>query len=108
MPPLTETPAFDIVAGELCDFLRHSEHSRDCLLKDFCLVVDNLVCDLVRKQQNTLQPIQKVQRHLVVLVLFLQELKQPGVTSTSGAQELVQTSNVTSARLKAAFAISFN
>jgi len=81
---------------------------RDCLLQDFCLFIADPVCDLVRKKQNALQPIQKVRRHLIVLVLFLQKLKQPRVTSASEAQEREQTSNVTVATLKAAFAISFN
>jgi hypothetical protein len=66
------------------------------------------VRDLVRKRQNALQPVQQVQRYLVVLVLFLQKLKQPGITSASEAQEWEQTSNVTWVTLKAAFAISFN
>ena len=68
----TETTTFDIVTRTLCDCLHHFEHSRDCLLQDVRLFVDDLVCDLVRKNQNTLQPIQKVQWHLIVLVLFLQ------------------------------------
>jgi hypothetical protein len=55
-----------------------------------------------------LQSIQKVGRHLVVLVLFLQKLKQPGVTSASEAQEWEQTSNVTLVTPKATFAIPFN
>ena len=49
----TETPTFDIVARAHCDVLHHFEHSRDCLLQDFGLFVDDLVCDLVRKNQNT-------------------------------------------------------
>ena len=97
-----------MVTRTLCDALHHFEHLRDCLLQDFCLFVDDLVCDLVRKERNAFQPIQKVQRHLVVLVLFLQELQQLRVTSASDAPERTQTSNVTWATLKAAFAISFN
>jgi len=70
----TKVPTFDIVAGIFRDFLHHSEHSRDCLLQDFCFFVYDFVCDLVRKKQNALQPIQKRGWHLVVSVLFLQEL----------------------------------
>jgi len=54
--------------------LHHFKHPRDDLLQEFCLFADELVRDLVRKEQNALQPIQKAQRDLVVLVLFLQEL----------------------------------
>jgi hypothetical protein len=81
---------------------------RDCLLQDFCLFIVDLVCDLVREKQNALQPIQKVKWNLVILVLFLQQLKHPSVTSASEAQKREQTSNVTLATLKATFAIPFN
>jgi hypothetical protein len=104
----TETPTLDIVTRTLCDVFHHFEHSRDCLLQDVCLFVDDLVCDLAREKQNALQPIRQVQWHLVVLILFPQKLKQPGVTSASEAQGDEQTSNVTLVTLKAAFAISFN
>jgi hypothetical protein len=82
----TETPASDIVTRTLCDVFHHFEHSRDCLLQDFCLFVHDLVRDLVREKQNAAQPIRQVQWHLVVLVLLLQKLKQPSVTSASEAQ----------------------
>ena len=104
----TEPPTFDIVARAIRNFLHHFEHSRDRLLQDIGLFVDDLVYDLVRKNQNPLQTIQKVRRHPIVLVLFLQELKYSDVTSVFVAQERTQTSNVTWATLKAAFAISFN
>jgi hypothetical protein len=106
--PLTESTTLDVVTRTLRNLLHHFEHSRDCLVQDFRLFVDDLVCDLVRKKQNALQPLQKFRRHLVVPILFLQELIQSDVTSASGAQERTQTSNVTWATLKAAFAISFN
>jgi hypothetical protein len=73
----TETPTPDIVARARCDVFHHFEHSRDSLLQDLCLFVDDLICDLAREKQNALQPIRQVQWHLVVLVLFLQKLKQP-------------------------------
>ena len=91
----TETPSFDIVARTLRNLLHHSEHSRNCLLQNFCLFVHKFICDLVRKNQNSLQPTQEVRRHLVVPILFLQELKRSCVTSASESQEGVQTSNVT-------------
>ena len=82
----TETPTFHMVTRTLCDALHHFEHLRDCLLQDFSLFVDDLVCDLVRKERNAFQPIQKVQWHPVILVLFLQELQQLRVTSASERQ----------------------
>jgi len=43
-------------------------------LQDLCLFTDDFVCDLVRQRQDALQSIQQGRWHLVVLVLFLQEL----------------------------------
>jgi hypothetical protein len=106
--PFTESTTLDIVTRTLRNLLHHFEHSRNSPLQDFRLFVDDLVCDLVRKEQNALQPLQKFRRHLVIPVLFLQELIESGVTSASGAQERIRTSNVTWATPKAACAIPFN
>jgi hypothetical protein len=55
--------------------MQHLEHPWDDFLQDICLFADDFICDLVREEQYTLQPVQKDRRHLVVFVLFLQELK---------------------------------
>ena len=54
--------------------MHYVKHSWDEVLQDFCLLGDNFVCNLLRQRQNTLQPIAKARGHLVILVLFFQEL----------------------------------
>jgi len=44
-------------------------------LQDFGLFGDDFICDLLRQRQNALHPIVKARWHLVILVLFLQELR---------------------------------
>ena len=65
---------FDIVARKSRDPMHHFEHPRNDLLQDFCLFADDFLCDLVRETQNALQTIQKDRWHMIVFVLFLQEL----------------------------------
>jgi len=45
-------------------------------LQDFGLFGDDFICDLLRQRQNALHPIIKARWHLVILVLFLQELNR--------------------------------
>ena len=71
MRPLT---TFDIVACELCNLSHHLEHSLDDVLQDFCLFTNDIVRDLLSQRQYALQSIQERRRHLVIFVLFLQEL----------------------------------
>ena len=54
--------------------MHYFEHSRDEFLQDVCLVGDDFICNLLRQGQNPLHPIAKARGHLVILVLFLQEL----------------------------------
>ena len=61
--------------------MHYFKHSWDELFQDFCLFGDDFICDLLHQRQNTLHPVKKTGRYLVVLVLFLQELKPGGVTS---------------------------
>ena len=53
----------------------------DDLLQDICLFAENIVCDLLPQRQDTLQPIQKGRWHLVIFVLFLQELSSQVLSS---------------------------
>ena len=62
--------------------MHHFEHSRDDLLQDICLFVDDFICDLIRQRHNTLQSIEKPRWYLVAFDLFLQELSSH-VTSVS-------------------------
>ena len=64
----------DVVAQIFRDAVHYLEHSRDDLLQEICLFADNFMCNLVRKKQDAMQPIGKDRRHLVILMLFLQEL----------------------------------
>ncbi len=54
--------------------MHNFKHSRDELLQDISLFGDNFISDLLRQRQDSLQPITKARGHLVILVLFLQEL----------------------------------
>src|SRR5258706_10808828 len=56
--------------------MHYSKHSWDEDLQDFCLLGDNFICNLLHQRQNTLHPIAKTRGHLVILVLFFQELNQ--------------------------------
>ena len=65
---------FDIVTRNFCDLVHHLIHSRDDFLQEIRLFPDYFVCNNVRERQNALQPVQKTQWHLVVLILYPQEL----------------------------------
>ena len=62
------------------------KHSRDELLQNFCLFRDNFICNLLRQGQNSLYPIAKTRGHLVIFVLFLQELNRQALPSASEMQ----------------------
>jgi len=63
-----------VVARNFGDPSHHFEHSQDDLLQDYCLIKDDFICDIVRENQNALQPTQQGRWHLVVFILFFQEL----------------------------------
>ena len=64
--------------------MHYFKHSRDESFQDFCLFGDNFICHLLRQRQNALHSIAKARSHVVVLVLFLQELNESSsVTSVS-------------------------
>ena len=88
--------------------MHYLEHSRGELLQDFCLFGDDFVCNLLRQGQNPLHLIEKAQGHLVILVLFLQELNRRALPPSPIRRWRAQTSNVTLATPKTAFAIGFN
>src|SRR5258706_785411 len=88
--------------------MHYFKHLWDELFQDFCLFGDNFICHLLHQRQNMLHPIAKARRHLVILVLFLQELNREVLLLTSTCQWRAQTSNVTSATPRTAFAIGFN
>ena len=88
--------------------MHYFKHSRDELLQDVCLFGDDFVRYLLRQGQNPLHPIAKTQGHLVILVLFLQELNLQVLLPTPISKWRVLTSNVTLATPKTAFAIGFN
>jgi hypothetical protein len=81
---------------------------RDNLLQEIRLFTNYFTCDLIRKNQDALQPIGKAQQHLIILVLFLQELNGPALPLLRIHRQGVRTSNVTLATPKTAFAIGFN
>ena len=66
--------ASDIVARESRGPVHHLECLRDNLLQKIRLFTNYFTRDLIRKQQDALEPIGKAQQHLVVFVLFLQKL----------------------------------
>ncbi len=88
--------------------MHHFEHSRDDFLQDFCLLADDFICDLVCKQRNALQSIQKGRGNLVVSISFLQNLQGQTSPRRLLGQWRTRTSNVTLARPKTAFATGFN
>src|SRR5258706_4575313 len=87
--------------------MHYSKHSWDEDLQDFCLVGDNFICNLLHQRQNTLHPIAKARGHLVILVLFCQELNQTLLLSLV-CQQRGHTSNVALATPTTTFAIGFN
>jgi hypothetical protein len=74
----------------------------------FCLFADDFICNCVRKPQNALQLIYKVGQHVVVFVLFLQELDGQALPLLLTRQYQAQTSNVALATPKTAFETGFN
>ena len=88
--------------------MHYFKHSRDELLQDFCLFGHDLICHLFRQRQNPLHPTAKTRGHLVILVLFLQQLQPQGLLIPLISRWRAQTSNVTLATPKTAFAIGFN
>src|SRR5258706_9906941 len=56
--------------------MHYSKHSWDEVLQDFRLLGHNFICNLLHQRQNTLHPIAKARGHLVILVLFFQELNR--------------------------------
>ena len=88
--------------------MHYSKHSRDELFQDFCLLGDDFIRHLLCQRQNALHPIAKARRHLIILVLFLQELNHEALLQSPRRQEQAQTSNVTLVTPKTAFAIGFN
>ena len=88
--------------------MHYFKHSRDELLQDFCIVGDDVVCNLLRQGQNPLHSITKARGQLVIFVLFLQELNRRALLPTLIRGWRAQTSNVTLATPKTAFAIGFN
>ena len=88
--------------------MHYFKHSRDELFQDFRLFGNDFICHLLHQRQNTLHPIAKTRRHLVILVLFLQKLHHDALLLTQKCQCRAQTSNVTLAKPKIAFEIGFN
>jgi len=88
--------------------VHYFKHSRDELLQDFRLLGDDFIRHLLRQRQNPLHTIAKSRRHLVILVLFFQELNHRALLLPPIWQKRGQTSNVTLATPKIAFAIGFN
>ena len=88
--------------------MHHFKHSRDELLQDFCLFGDDLICHLFRQRQNPLYTTTKARGHLVILVLFLQQLNSQALLLPPICRWRAQTSNVTLVTPKTAFAIGFN
>ena len=66
-----------IIAREFCGPVHHFVRFRNNLLQQIRLFANYFTCDRIRKTQDALQPIGKAQQHLVVLVLFLQQLNRP-------------------------------
>ena len=88
--------------------MHYFKHSRDEVLQHFCFLGDNFICNLLHQRQNTLHTIEKARGHLVILVLFFQELNRQALLLPPVCQQQGHTSNVTLATPKTAFAIGFN
>ena len=104
---------FGQIARNFRGLVCHRIHSRDDLLQEVRLFADYSVCDYfvrdnVRESQNALQPVQKAQWYLVVLVFYLQQLNGRALPLQLIRQQRARTSNVTFATPKADFAIGFN
>ena len=91
----TQTPTFDIVAQKRHDRLHHFEHSWDRLLQDCCFFAHNFFLDAFCERQNALQLIVKARWHLIVFVLFLQELQGQALPLLLMPMRRARTSNVT-------------
>src|SRR5258706_13349620 len=98
----------DIITRQFRDPVHYSKHSWDEVLQDFCLLGDNFICNLLHQRQNTLHPIAKAQGHLVILVLFFQELYRQTLLLPPICQKRGHTSNVALATPMTTFAIGFN
>ena len=98
----------DVDTREFGDPVHHFEHSRNNFLQDICLFADDLICDFIRKGQNALQAIEKARRHLVIFILFFQELSGQALCLLLTCMQRGRTSNVTLATPKTAFATGFN
>ena len=101
----TQTPTFDIGAQKCHDRLHHFEHSWDRLLQDCCFFTHNFFLDAVCERQNALQLIEKARWHLVVLILFLQELHRQALLLLLMPMRRARTSNVTLAAPRTIFAV---
>ena len=88
--------------------MHYFKHSWDEVLQDLCLLGDNFICNLLHQRQNALHSIAKTRGHLVILVLFFQELHRHALLLPLVCQQKGHTSNVTLATPKTAFAIGFN
>ena len=88
--------------------MHYFKHSRNELFQDFCLSRDYFICNLLRQWQNSLHPIAKTRGHLVILVLFLQELSRQALLLPPKCKGRTLTSNVTWVTPIATFAIEFN
>ena len=88
--------------------MHYFKHSWDELFQDFRFFGDDFICRLLHQRQDTLYPIAKARRYLVILILFLQELSRGALLLPPISQWRAQTSNVTLVTLKTAFAIGFN
>jgi hypothetical protein len=72
----------NVLARKIRYLLHYFEHSRDGILQDIRLFVqeetdileNNLFIELGRQRENALQPIEKSRHHPIVFALFLQEL----------------------------------
>ena len=65
----------DVVTRKFGNSVHHLEHSGNNFLQDIGLFADDFICDLIRQRQNALQPIQKARWHLMIFILFLEELR---------------------------------
>ena len=63
--------------------MHYGKHSWDEVLQYLCLLGDNFICDLLRQRQNALHSIAKARGHVVILVLFFQELNPRSLLSAS-------------------------
>src|SRR5258706_12494287 len=87
--------------------MHYSKHSWDEVLQDFRLLGDNFICNLLHQRQNTLHPTAKARGHLVILVLFFQELNRQTLLLPPVGQQRGHTSNVALATPTTTFAIGF-